>query len=65
MQFLSLVESMPYAVQIVGANLEGAAGTPSLVGSDSASGVLTNKVNLGYWRLLLNIKVVKIKDDAR
>jgi Tfp pilus assembly protein PilO len=65
MQFLSLVESMPYAIQITGATLEGSAGTPSLVGSDSANGVLTNTVNLGYWRLLLNIKVVKIKDDAQ
>jgi hypothetical protein len=65
MQFLSLVESLPYAVQIVGAGLEGAAGSPSLVGSETPNGVVTNKVNLGYWRLLLNIKIVKIKDDAR
>ena len=65
MKFLSIVESLPYAVQITGANLEGAAGSPSLVGSDAPDGSAVNKVNLGYWRLLLNIKIVKTKDDAQ
>lgn len=65
MHFLSLVESLPYAVQITGATLEGAAGTPSLVGSAPADGVVTNKTNLGYWRLLINVKILKVKDDAQ
>ena len=65
MHFLSLVESMPYAVSITGATLEGAAGSPSLVGSAPASGEVINKVNLGYWRLLINVKIVKTKDDAQ
>ncbi len=64
MHFLSLVESMPYAVTITGATLEGSVGTPSLVGSAPADGVITNKVNLGYWRLLIHVNIVKIKEDA-
>jgi hypothetical protein len=65
MHFLEIVESLPYAVQISSASLDGAAGSPSLVGSDSSTGVVANQKSLGYWRLLLNFKIVKIKDDAQ
>ncbi len=65
MHFVELVESLPYAVQISNLSLDGAGGSPSLVGSDSSTGAISNKKNLGYWRLLLNIKIVKMKDDAQ